>query len=206
MNIVPPSLLDIESGKMLLVSGKLFDLYNPTPDMIDIEDIANALGKQVRWNGQISEFYSIAQHSCLVSWLAPPHLSFAAFMHDAAEAYTGDIIRPIKKMLAQIFYDIEHRIELAVCDKFGIAPELIDAIAKYDDQALNLEYDALFKHDQQSISQISHLSGIRLKSKPAFDMWDPETAKYCFLETYHNILNDRIKRATPYRNLIANAR
>ena len=96
---IPLTLTDIKAGLMLTGSGRLFDLYNPSREMVDIEDIANSLSKTCRWNGNIPDFYSVAQHSCLVAWLAPAPLAFAALMHDAAEAYTGDIIRPLKKCL-----------------------------------------------------------------------------------------------------------
>lgn len=190
MNEIPASLLDIGAGKMLTGSGRIFDLYNPTMDMIDIEDIGNALGNQCRWNGNIPEFYSVAQHSCVVSWLVPSHLSFAALMHDAAEAYTGDIIRPIKKMLAQVFYDIESRIELAICNKYGIAPELIQAVKKFDDQALDIEYEAFFKNNQLAQKELRHLSSIRLAYTPSHYCWDAQSAKYNFLYNFHNLTKE----------------
>jgi len=172
---------------MITGSGRIFDLYNPTPEMIDIEDIAGALAKQCRWNGNIPDFYSVAQHSCVVSWLAPTHLNFAALMHDAAEAYTGDIIRPLKKMLAHAFFEIEDRIEKTVWQKFNIAPELVEAVKEYDNQALQIEYRAFYHNDMVAEDQIRHLSAVRLKHTPVFTCWDPESAKINFLYNYFQL-------------------
>lgn len=194
MSTLPEDLLSIGYGKMLTGSGRIFDLYNPTMDMVDIEDIANALGKQCRWNGNIPEFFSVAQHSVMVSWLAPNHLAYAALMHDAAEAYIGDIISPIKIMLADFFKKIEHRIELVIFNKFGIAPDLLELVNKYDIQARKLEYAAFFKNDELAQKKIRHLSSIRLAHTPMHYCWDAELAKYNFLFNYASLCKDRKRK------------
>jgi hypothetical protein len=184
---IPSSLKHISSGHILTGTGKLFSLENPTAAMVDIEDIAGALSKMCRWNGNIPEFYSVAQHSCMVAWLAPPALSLAALLHDAPEAYTGDIIRPLKKLLAQAFNDIEKRIELAVCDHFMLSPVDFDNIAEYDNMALNIEFEA-FHHDNKGArQQIRTVSAMHLNTMPAHDYWSPEEGFYAFLNTFKNI-------------------
>lgn len=172
---------------MLTGTGKLFNLENPTAAMVDIEDIAGALAKTCRWNGNISEFYSVAQHSCLVAWLAPPALSLAALLHDAAETYTGDIIRPVKKLLAQTYYDIEERIVQAVCDRFFLSPIDFEAIAEFDNMALEIEYQAFYHDNKGARQQIRTVSAMHLNSMPAHDYWSPEEGFYAFLNTFKNI-------------------
>lgn len=190
-NQIPPSLSDIKAGFVPTCSGILFNLYNPDRSMIDIEDIAGALSKTCRWNGNIPDFYSVAQHSCMVAWLAPPPLAFAALMHDAPEIYTGDIIRPIRKLLAQQFFEIEIKIEQAVCDKFGITPQMIQAIKEFDDQALEIEFKAFYHQNEDAINQIKTLSSIRLDHMPAETFWLPDTAKYAFLNTFNSLFYNR---------------
>lgn len=80
-------------------SGKAFDLWDPQPDQIDITDIAHALSLQCRFNGHCRQFYSVAQHSVLVARLLPEPLRLYGLLHDAAEAYIGDIVRPLKERL-----------------------------------------------------------------------------------------------------------
>ncbi len=100
-------------------SGLEFNYANPTADMIDIKDIAWALSNQPRFAGHTRAFYSIAQHSVLVSVLAPEWMAKEALLHDAAEAYMLDIPTPLKQLLPdyQAIYD---RVEGAIQAKFGV--------------------------------------------------------------------------------------
>lgn len=85
-------------------TGKRFDLLDPKPESICIEDIAHHLALNNRYNGATSVPYSVAQHSVMVSdMLAKLEFNvvtrMAALLHDAHEAYIGDIIGPLKKCL-----------------------------------------------------------------------------------------------------------
>ena len=72
---------------IITASGKRFYLRRPTPADIDAGDVAHALAHICRFNGHTREFYSVAQHSILVSRLLPDELKLAGLLHDAAEAY-----------------------------------------------------------------------------------------------------------------------
>ena len=80
-------------------SGIKFNLFNPSPDDILIEDIAHALSNLARFNGHTAKFYSVAQHSVYCALKAPERLALAVLLHDAAEAYLGDIVSPLKALL-----------------------------------------------------------------------------------------------------------
>lgn len=80
-------------------TGKLFDLENPTEDMIDIEDIAHHLSLENRYNGATKFPLSVAHHSILVCKMAPEELKLEALLHDAEEAYYKDFTAPLKRML-----------------------------------------------------------------------------------------------------------
>ena len=96
------SILDtsIGSGIILTLTGKHFNLFEPAPQMIDIRDITAGLSNKGHFSGQTPSFFSIAQHSIMVcdefSFLGPhnddPGLKLLALLHDAAEAYTGNMI------------------------------------------------------------------------------------------------------------------
>lgn len=98
---------------------KSLDLYKLKPEDIQIKDIATALSKICRYAGRISEFYSVAQHSVIVSKKASPKLAFAALLHDAAEAYIGDVISPIKNDLPR-FQQLEKRVFNVILERFGL--------------------------------------------------------------------------------------
>ena len=93
------------------LSGKQWDLNNPQIAQVNWADIAESLAKQCRFNGHCQGFYSVAQHSCLVADLisdyiprdiresVPPAARLYALLHDAHEAYFGDITTPAQQLL-----------------------------------------------------------------------------------------------------------
>jgi len=79
-------------------TGKYVNVFEPTLEMICIEDIAHALSMQCRFGGHLPYFYSVAQHSINCSFLVDtPCLKLEVLMHDASEAYLLGIPSPIKK-------------------------------------------------------------------------------------------------------------
>jgi len=82
------------------ISGRKFPLAEPDPNQIDIEDIAHALSMLCRFNGHCTQFYSVAEHSMHVSHEISNDLALAGLLHDAAEAYLGDVPSPLKKELS----------------------------------------------------------------------------------------------------------
>lgn len=113
------------------LSGKKFDYLNATTDDIDIEDVANSLSNICRFAGHLPEFYSVAQHSVLVSQIVPQEFAFEALMHDAAEAYCQDIPAPLKALLPD-YRSIETYVDGLIRFKFDIPLEQA-AIVKYAD-------------------------------------------------------------------------
>ena len=122
----------------LTKSGKRFDMQDPKPEQIDIIDITYALSKLCRFNGHTSSFYSVAQHSVHVCHLVPNEHKLAALLHDATEAYIGDMVSPLKAMIPQ-FREIEHHLWCLIADKFGVDRELHPDIKRADLIALATE-------------------------------------------------------------------
>lgn len=105
-------------------SGGWLWFLDPRPEDIVLSDIAGALSKLCRYTGHTTEFYSVAQHSVMASKLVPKRLALAALLHDAAEAYIGDVSRPLKTLFETkapgVLREIENRIHSAVNEAFGI--------------------------------------------------------------------------------------
>ncbi|AIM40606.1 hypothetical protein [Vibrio phage VpKK5] len=128
--------------------GRLADLHNLTLDDMDIRIIGKALSKLCRFGGHTDKFYSVAQHSVLVSKLLPPSLAFAGLMHDASEAFVMDMPKPIKRTMP----DYEE-LELEVMSQIVAQYDLLDTmdnpqIKHADMRALAIEMINLFPADQ----------------------------------------------------------
>lgn len=131
-------------------SGLIVDLLNPTADMISIVDIASALSKICRFGGHSNDFYSVAQHSVIVANMAPAYLCKEALLHDAAEAYLGDVIKPLKIILGDNYKQLEDRFMEAVIEKFSLSRERLAEVKAYDLEALTVE-DEYFMGDCGSL-------------------------------------------------------
>jgi len=123
---------------------KKFFPKNPTPESICIEDIAHALSMQCRFGGHTSCFYSTAQHSVLVSFLCGKDLELHGLIHDAAEAYCGDMLAPTKGLPElKPYKDLENNIQLAICMKFGVPFGHVADVKRADMLALSIEARSL---------------------------------------------------------------
>jgi 5'-deoxynucleotidase YfbR-like HD superfamily hydrolase len=92
---------------------------SPVPKDIDIVDIAHSLSMMVRYNGHCEEFYSVAQHSVLVSHVAKEEYALHGLLHDASEVYLSDFPGPIKPSFPD-YLEAEERVMMVVFDKFGL--------------------------------------------------------------------------------------
>jgi uncharacterized protein len=99
--------------------GKFFPL-DPKPEDVKIDDIAHALSNVCRFAGQVKRHHSVAIHSVNVSCLLEnihgkeaTDLCLLGLLHDAPEAYFGDIPQPVKKAIPD-FEAIEDRLMSAV--------------------------------------------------------------------------------------------
>ncbi|MBC2731353.1 metal-dependent phosphohydrolase [Thiobacillus sp.] len=131
---------------ILTRSGKHFDFADPQPDQVDIIDIAWGLAKECRFAGQCMGFYSVAQHSVLVSEIVPAELALEGLLHDASEAYCKDIPMPLKAMLPD-YKAIEQRVDRAIRAAFGLPEVCSPEIKRADIILLATERRDLMPHD-----------------------------------------------------------
>lgn len=123
---------------ILTHSGRQFDLLAPTAAMISPHDIAHALANLCRFNGHTREHYSVAQHSLIVCDLAPEKHQLSALIHDATEAYLGDMTRPLKALMPE-YRNAEQRVWITICDRFNIPQVLPESVIRADMVALATE-------------------------------------------------------------------
>lgn len=119
-------------------TGRRFYPMDPRPEDFDLKDIAHALANVNRYGGHLDRPYSVAQHSVLVSRHCPPGLEMCGLMHDAPEAYIGDMVKPLKLMLPQ-FQEIEDGVWRALAKRFDLPEEMPDEVKRVDLQMLGTE-------------------------------------------------------------------
>lgn len=100
-------------------SGQKIDYLNPDPAAFNASDITDALARLPRFLGHTMPFYSVAQHSLRVAEIVDPRFRLEALLHDAAEAYMGDIPSPLKRLLGPAWHEIEERVAAAIMLRFG---------------------------------------------------------------------------------------
>ena len=146
---------------IMLVDGSYLDLQRPDPQVITIESIALGLARICRFGGQIREWYSVAEHSLWCERLAEADrhevaVRRAVLLHDAAEAFIGDVVRPLKQLLPQ-YRAIEARLQAAIHQRFDVTVDNAThrIIREIDNAILKAEREQLFAdlppHDWSSL-------------------------------------------------------
>ncbi|RYI03693.1 HD family hydrolase [Proteus mirabilis] len=152
---------------------------------MDIQDIATGLANECRFNGQIDNFYSVAQHSVYTSYLVAPEFALEALLHDASEAYVKDLPSPLKKLLPE-YKLIELRVEKMIRKKFGLPENMSDKVHFADLMMLATEKRDL---DIDADSNWLMLEGIPA-SDFAVNPLTPRQAKSLFLRRFNELYKE----------------
>ena len=167
------------------VSGKWVNPLDPDPEQFDIEDIARALGNLCRFGGHCRTFYSVAQHSVIVSQLVEERGGdaedvFAALMHDAAEAYLGDMPHPLKhrSALGAAFKEAERELEAAIEAHFAIKADVPEV--KCADRALLATERRAFSAERWRWPELEGVEALDLE----LQAMAPQDATKAFLDRY----------------------
>ncbi len=163
-------------------AGHYVDLANPDPSTIEINSIAAALSKVCRFGGHCPKFYSVAEH-CFHAGLLAIDEGFrgealqAVLLHDAAEAYIGDMVKPLKLTIPE-YCVAEQRIEQAIQTAFGIDFRAwAEVIKRFDRAMLKIEKTQMWPEDQE------HWAGFSEIDVPKYRLgfWEPTMAEERFL-------------------------
>lgn len=131
---------------MQTYTGRKFWPLDPRPEEIAIEDVAHGLSNVCRYGGHVRRFYCVAEHCLLMSLICPPEIAREALLHDLAEAYIGDMVRPLKHQPEMVaFRTAEAKIEAAAAARFGLRsdPAVWAAVKVFDDRIIVDEVGAL---------------------------------------------------------------
>ncbi len=166
---------------MTLVSGKPFWPFDPRWEDVRIADIAHSLSMQCRFGGHLPNFYSVAEHSVLLSQRVSPENRLWALLHDAPETYVQDTIRPIKRAFP-LLRDMEHNVMGAVARKFGLLGEMPQEVKDADDELLREECLWFYGLEVYKTWSI-YREGTRV-SATQFHCHTPQDAKQLFLNRF----------------------
>lgn len=164
--------------------GSFFDFHNPTNFSFDIETIAHALSNICRYGGHSNRFYSVAEHSILVSEVVPAKLALCGLLHDASEAFVGDMPSPLKA-LCQSYRDIEDKVHEAICAQYNLPFPFPSDIKLADKMVYRAERDQVTcVPDTLWHTEIA-------KAKVVVMCYPPEEAKFRFMERYRELTEPR---------------
>jgi uncharacterized protein len=166
----------------LTYTGKKFYPLDPDPDMICIRDIAHALSQVNRFGGHSREPYNVGHHSILVSSMLETD-KLEGLMHDAPEAYVGDMVQPLKRFMPE-FREVEKLIWRVICAKYGMKEELPPSV-KYADLVLLMteKRDLLVKHpDPWAVTEEEYppLPGTIIP-------WSSDTSERIFINLFNEL-------------------
>lgn len=178
-------------------SGIMFNLLDPKPGMFNIQDIAQCLSRIPHWNGATKQFISVAEHSILVSKYLPQELQLTGLMHDCAEAYIGDISRPLKEILGtpkitpegkpiltqyiRSLQTIENGILFEASKVFGFEYPLHDMVKQIDTQMCETERVLLMPSGDWDF-------GCDPIRDVTIHCWEPREAYIQFMCRFYNLM------------------
>lgn len=164
---------------MQTATGRKFWPLDPRPDEVFIEDIAHSLSLQCRYAGHCVRFYSVAEHCVLMArklrWEGVD-VALWALLHDAAEAYTVDVPRPLKRSLVG-YKEAEAKVMAAIATRYGLASEMPAVVHDADNRIIGDELANLVPmpwHDRYAGQEL----GVELR------YWSPERAEKEFMATF----------------------
>ena len=179
------------TGEILTSTGLYVTPLDMQPDMVVIEDIAHHLSNICRFTGAVREFYSVAQHCVLVAdylWLtgASDEVAFAGLMHDAAEAYIGDMAGPLKEDedYATAYRRVEVRLEEVIAAKFGFQYPYPASVKAADKYMYLVERNWLMPHNGVPVEGEETPPGVVVP-------WAPKLAETMFLGMFNHFTNHR---------------
>lgn len=165
-------------------TGKTFYFLDPKPETIDIRDIAHSLAYTCRYTGHSKRFYSVAEHSLYVSYLAANPL--AGLLHDASEAYITDIASPIKPYLNN-YKELEDNLMLRIAGVFGFDYPLDVDIKDCD--ATQLKTEAKYLLPSKGLTW-AHMYPTKREHGIKPQCMSPEEAEQAFLERFEEVKNE----------------
>lgn len=140
-----PEQRDKRGNFVTTYSGVKFFIDKCNIQDVPIEDIAHALSMNCRFNGHLERFYSVAEHSVILSYHVPLEYRMTALLHDVSEAFVPDMPRPFKAQITG-FDTYEEKIMRSVADHYGTYYPLPDVVQYVDKNIVRDEAENLYRN------------------------------------------------------------
>lgn len=138
-------------------TAEAFWPLDPRASEVNISDISHALSNTCRYTGHVARFYSVAEHSVIVSHYVPKEHALWGLLHDAPEAYIADLARPVKRNIPE-YSVIERAIMVAVAERFGLSMPEPEAVKEIDNRILHDERKELMPGHPPRSWGLEHLA------------------------------------------------
>lgn len=170
---------------MMTYTGKVYTPLAPKPEDVRIADIAHALSMICRYGGHTRWPYSVGEHCVHVSHMVPKEHALEALLHDAAEAYCGDLITPLKcSGKLENYRAIEKLNDVAIRIRFGLPHEESPCVKQADTDIRETEWMTLMSPipTEMGWEWPGTLDpGVHLK------LWCPQVAEDMFLDRFRQL-------------------
>jgi hypothetical protein len=139
-----------------------------------------------RFNGHTKKFYSVAQHSVIVSYICEPEDALWGLLHDAPEAYLIDIPKPLK-ILPELraLVEVENKVQEVICSHFGLPLKEPASVRHADQCALYTEKRDVMPRDMTK--EFSYPLKYKTLSVPIIPLL-PDQAERLFLDRYYELV------------------
>jgi len=172
---------------IMTASGRSVYPLDLKPEDVVIGDIAHGLAHTCRFNGHSTNFYSVAEHSLIMSHKVSPGAALYALLHDAPEIYISDIPSPIKLAIPEIGV-IEKRIWEVIMERFGLKRKHRKEVEKADRRMLCTERKRVMPLNDREFDNCKGVKPYELgpayKTGVTIQCLAPQGARRLFLERF----------------------
>jgi hypothetical protein len=174
-------------------SGRKVNPLRLSADDIRIEDIAHSLSLVNRFAGHTREPISVAQHSVYVSRLCDISVAMQGLLHDAAEAYLGDVTKWLKHTPEFAFYrEAEERVQRAIYDRFGCPTQMDTTVRAADDLMVRVEGEFAWGESWNHSPRYPRVTPLEHARVGDWEPWHWRRARWEFLERFKLFSNELV--------------
>lgn len=168
---------------MQLFSGQPFYPLDAAEEDIEIFDIAHALGMVCRYGGHVRRFYSVAEHCVILSHTVDPEHALWALLHDATEAYVGDMVWPLKEEIPE-YKAIEDRLMKVIATKYSLPGEMPVQVKEHDRRIVADEREQLMAPSRLPWTALEGFAPLGVTVQG----WDPHKAEEEYLSRFYQLI------------------